>query len=89
MPEPVLRQVFKADEGKLPSYTGVEAPGGGYLLLKVTRVIDPEKTDRAQAKSLGDGLAQVLGEEQFNAYLTSLKGKAKVKLDKDQFEKKQ
>jgi peptidyl-prolyl cis-trans isomerase D len=89
MPEPVLRQVFKADEGKLPSYTGVEAPGGGYLLLRVTRVIDPEKTDRAQAKSLGDGLAQVVGEEQFNAYLTSLKAKAKVKLDKEQFEKKQ
>jgi peptidyl-prolyl cis-trans isomerase D len=89
MPEPVLRQVFKADESKLPSYTGVEAPGGGYVLLKVTRIVDPQKTDRAQAKSLADGLAQVVGEEQFNAYLVSLKAKAKVKLEKDQFEKKQ
>jgi peptidyl-prolyl cis-trans isomerase D len=89
MSEPVLRQVFKADETKLPSYTGVEGPGGSYLLLKVTRVVNPEKTDRAQAKSLADGLAQVLGEEQFNAYLASLKGKAKVKLEKDQIEKKQ
>jgi peptidyl-prolyl cis-trans isomerase D len=89
MSEPVLRQVFKADETKLPSYTGVEGPGGSYLLLKVMRVVDPEKTDRAQAKSMADGLAQVLGEEQFNAYLASLKGKAKVKLEKDQIEKKQ
>ncbi|MDB5865574.1 MAG: peptidylprolyl isomerase [Betaproteobacteria bacterium] len=89
MSEPVLRQVFKADETKLPSYTGVEGPGGSYLLLKVMRVVNPEKTDRAQAKSMADGLAQVLGEEQFNAYLASLKGKAKVKLEKDQIEKKQ
>ena len=27
-PEPVLRQVFKADAEKLPAYTGVETPGG-------------------------------------------------------------
>ena len=89
LPEPVVRQVFKADTNKLPSYTGVEAPGGGFVLLKVTRVVESDKTDRAQAKSLNDGLAQVVGEEQFNAYLASLKGKAKVKIDKDQFEKKQ
>ncbi|HEX2825404.1 MAG TPA: SurA N-terminal domain-containing protein [Burkholderiales bacterium] len=89
LPEPVVRQVFKADTHKLPSYTGVEAPGGGFVLLKVTRVVDSDKTDRAQAKSLNEGLAQVLGEEQFNAYLASLKAKAKVKIDKEQFEKKQ
>jgi peptidyl-prolyl cis-trans isomerase D len=89
LPEPVMRQVFKADTAKLPSYTGVEAPGGGFVLIKVTKVVDADKTDRAQAKSLNEGLAQVVGEEQFNAYLASLKGKAKVKIDKEQFEKKQ
>jgi peptidyl-prolyl cis-trans isomerase D len=89
MPEPLVRQVFKADTNKLPSYSGVEAPAGGFVLLRVSRVVDPDKSDRAQAKSLNEGLAQVVGEEQFNAYLASLKGKAKVKLDKEQFEKKQ
>lgn len=87
MPEPVLRQVFKADVTKLPAYTGVEAPGGGFMLLKVTRVVDPEKVDKAQQKSLSEGLAQVSGEAQFNAYVASLKQKAKVKIDKDQVEK--
>ena len=87
-PEAVVRQVFKADANKLPSYTGIEAPSGAYVLLKVSRIVEPEKTDRAQAKSLNDGLAQVMGEELFNAYLTSLKAKANVKIDKEQFEKK-
>ncbi len=87
MPEPVLRQVFKADANKLPSYTGVEAPGGGFMLLKIVRVEEPKKVDPAQQKSLSEGLAQITGEEQFNAYMASLKQKAKIKLDKDQFEK--
>ena len=86
--EPILRQVFRADAKKLPSYTGVEAPGGGFLLLKVTRVVEPEKIDRAQQKSLAEGLAQVLGEEQFSAYVASLKQKAKVQINKEHFEKR-
>jgi peptidyl-prolyl cis-trans isomerase D len=85
--EPVLRQVFKADTKNLPAYTGVEAPGG-YMLLKVTRVVDPEKIDLAQQKALSEGLAQVAGDEQFSAYLASLKQKAKIKINKDQFEKR-
>jgi peptidyl-prolyl cis-trans isomerase D len=89
MPEPVLRQVFKADTIKLPSYTGVEAPGGGFMLIKVSRVEDSPKTDRVQQQSLSEGLSQLMGEEYFAAYLSSLKQRAKIKLDKEQFEKKQ
>lgn len=88
-PAPILRQVFKADAEKLPSYTGIEAPNGGFMLLKVTRVIEPEKIDRAQQKSLSEGLAQVLGEEQFTAYVTSLKQKADVSLNKELIERAQ
>ncbi|MGZ5094674.1 MAG: SurA N-terminal domain-containing protein [Burkholderiales bacterium] len=89
MTEPVLRQVFKADTKTLPSYTGVEAPGGGYMLMRITRVVEPEKIDRAQQNSLSDGLAQMLGEEQFGAYISSLKQKQKVKINKEKFEKSQ
>jgi peptidyl-prolyl cis-trans isomerase D len=87
--EPVLRQVYKADAAKLPAYTGVEAPGGGYMLLRISKVVEPQKLDRAQQKSLGEGLAQVLGEEHFAAYVLSLKQKAKVSLNKAQIEGKQ
>ena len=89
LPEPVFRQLFKADAKSLPSYTGVEAPGGGYMLLRVTRIVEPDKIDRAQQNSLAEGLAQVTGEEQFSAYIASLKKKADVKINKERFEKKQ
>lgn len=84
-----VRQVYKADTTKLPSYTGVEAAGGGYMLLRITKVVNPAAVDRAQQKSLGDGLAQMLGEEQFAAYLASLKQKTKVRIKKDAIERKQ
>ena len=87
--EPVLKQAFKADSTKLPSYTGIEAPNGGFMLLRITRVIEPEKIDRAQQKSLSEGLAQLLGEEQFSAYVASLKQKADVSINKAQLEAKQ
>ena len=88
--EPILRQVFKAQVAKLPSYAGIEAPGGGYMLLRVSRVVEAGKTDRAQQQSLADGLAQVVGEEQFAAYVASLKQKGDVKiLNKERVEKSQ
>ena len=89
MNEALLRQAFKSDPRNVPSYTGVEGPDGGYMLLRVTRVVEPEKVDSAQQKALSEGLAQVAGEEQFGAYLSSLKQKAKIKLNKDQLERKQ
>jgi peptidyl-prolyl cis-trans isomerase D len=87
LPEPVLRQLFKANTKALPAYTGVEAPGGGYMLMKITRVVEPEKIDRTQQNALSQGLAQLLGEEQLGAYIASLKQKQKVKINKEKFEK--
>jgi peptidyl-prolyl cis-trans isomerase D len=89
LPEPVMRQLFKAEASKVPAYSGVEAPGGGYMLLRITKVIEPEKVDRAQQKSMSEGLAQLTGEEHFAAYVASLKDKAKVSLNKEQIERKQ
>lgn len=87
--EPVVRQLFKTDVSKLPAYSGVEAPGGGYMLIRITKVVEPEKVDRAQQKSMSEGLAQLTGEEHFAAYVSSLKDKAKVSLNKEQIERKQ
>ena len=89
MTEPQLRQVFKADVARLPAYTGVEAPGGGYMVLRITKVAEPPSADRAQQKTLGEGLAQMIGEEHFAAYLASLKQKTKVRINKDAIERKQ
>jgi peptidyl-prolyl cis-trans isomerase D len=89
MTDQQLRQVFKADTARLPSYTGVEVPGGGYMVLRISKVVDASSVDRAQQKSLGEGLAQLLGEEHFAAYMTSLTQKTKVRINKEAIERKQ
>jgi peptidyl-prolyl cis-trans isomerase D len=87
--EPLVREIFKTDAAKVPAYSGVEAPGGGYVLLKISRIVEPDKLDRAQQNSLGEGLAQLLGEQHFTAYLESLKEKTKVRINKEAIERKQ
>ena len=42
LPEPVVRQAFRADASKLPAYAGVENPQGAYVLVRVSRVQDAE-----------------------------------------------
>jgi len=88
MTDQQLRQVFKTDTARLPSYSGVEVPGGGYMVLRISKVVDASSVDRAQQKSLGEGLAQLLGEEHFAAYMASLKQKTKVRINKEAIERK-
>ena len=88
MSEPVLRQVFKADAGKLPAYTGVDDLRGGFALLKISRIVEPEKTAADKQKSLTEGLRQVIGQEEMSAYIASLRQKTGVKISRDLLEKK-
>jgi peptidyl-prolyl cis-trans isomerase D len=84
-----LTGIFKADIGKLPAYAGVENAQGGFVLLKVTRVVDSETVDIARRKAVSEELRQVLGQEELNAYVASLKLKADVKVQQDRLEKKE
>lgn len=86
--EPVMRQVFKADTSKLPAYAGIENPGGGFVLLKVARVIESEKVAPEKQKALADALRQLVGQEEMSAYVASLRKKTDVKISKDLLEKK-
>lgn len=86
--EPVMRQIFRADTGKLPAYAGVENPGGGFILLKIARVVEPEKATPEKQKALADALRQLIGQEEMSAYVASLRKKADVKISKELLEKK-
>ncbi len=86
---PVLAQVFKADVNKLPAYVGVETEQGGFVLLKITRVVDNEAVDIAKRKGISEELRQLLGQEQLNAYIASLKLKGDVKVQPDRLERKE
>lgn len=88
MSEPVLRQVFKADAGKLPAYTGVDDPRGGFVLIRISRVVEPGKPAADKQKALTEGLQLAVAREEMSAYVASLRQKADVRIGKDLFEKK-
>ncbi len=85
----VLAEAFKADTSKLPAYAGVENAQGGFVLLKITRVVDHEKVEVDKRKAISEQVNQLIGQEELSAYVASLKLKADVKVKQEQLEKKQ
>lgn len=85
--EAALGEIFKADARKLPVFAGVHSPKGGYLLIKVNRVVDSENLDVAKKKGYADRLSQLLAQEYYAAYIAGLKQRADIEIKKDQLEK--
>ncbi len=88
LPEPVLRQAFRADISKLPAYAGVETGRGAYTLVRVSRVDQADKLTPEQAKAMEEQVQALLGQETLTAYVASVRQKQGVKINKEQLEKK-
>ncbi len=80
-------EIFKADATKLPLFVGVTNPKGGFLVVKVNRVLDPEALDDAKRKSYQDRVRQLLMQEYSSAFVAGLKQKADISIKKEQIEK--
>lgn len=87
MGKDMLNQIFRADAGKLPAYTGIENPKGGYVLVKVSKVVEPATIDPAKKKSYANQLRQALAQEYSTSYLASLKQKTEISIKKEKLEK--
>lgn len=87
MGKDALNQIFRVDAGKLPAYTGIENPKGGYTLIKVTKISEAATLDPEKKKSFATQLRQVLAQEYSSAYLLSLKQRADIKISKEKLEK--
>jgi peptidyl-prolyl cis-trans isomerase D len=85
--EVALSEIFKADPGKKPSFTGVSDPKGGYLVIKVNRVLEPAALDEGKKKGYAEKLRQILMQEYYTAYIASLRQKADITIKKDLLEK--
>jgi len=88
LPDPVMRQAFRMDISKLPSFAGVDALTGTYFLLRVTRVQEIDKISPEKTKAATEELRQVLAQETLSAYVASLRQKAGVRINKEYLEKK-
>ncbi len=76
------QSVFGADTAKLPAYTGVPVSQGRFAIYRITKVKDVTDTNPEQRKALAKQLTQMIGQEQYIAYLASLRERADVKVDR-------
>lgn len=74
--------VFGADTAKLPAYVGAPVSQGRFVIYRITKVKDGAATTVEQRNALAKQLAQMVGQEQYTAYLASLRERADVKIDK-------
>ena len=86
MPANVARQVFGADTSKLPAFIGAPIPDAGYVLLRVSRVVDePAKEVDPQTALRAAGL---YGNAQYEAFIESLRSRADIEIRPGSLEKK-
>ena len=82
-----LKAIFRSDASKLPAYVG--SPGsGGYTLYKLIKVSHPETTDEQRRQAVRREYAALLGQEEFHAYLASLRTRYKIDINKAMLESK-
>jgi peptidyl-prolyl cis-trans isomerase D len=88
LPADALRKVMVADAAKLPAYAGAPRGDQGYALYKVTKVTAAEaKPGAVPAQELAQ-IDRQTGAEQLDAYVASLRARAKVDVKKANLEQK-
>jgi peptidyl-prolyl cis-trans isomerase D len=75
-----LRKVMAADAAKLPVYAGVERGEDGYALYRIAKVIPAEARTGPQAAEMQSRYDRLAGAAQLDAYVASLRAKAKVEI---------
>jgi len=84
LPGEVLTKVVSADVSKLPAYVGLAVPDAGYVLLKISKIIDPDPKQLAEDKSV----SQLYGGAEYEALLASLREHGSIDVKKENLEKK-
>jgi peptidyl-prolyl cis-trans isomerase D len=90
LPPDALRAVFKVEVGKLPAYAGFASPGNGYALYRISSVkgVGEVSKDDPLGRALVQQYARFVGEEEFAAWMATLKEKYPVEINKAALEAK-
>ncbi|HEX9431154.1 MAG TPA: SurA N-terminal domain-containing protein [Burkholderiales bacterium] len=89
MPAEVVRQVVAVDVSKLPTYVGMSIGETGYVILRISKVVEGEAAADKQAEKQTEArAANLVGAAEFEAYVASLKGRADIKINSANLEKK-
>lgn len=73
-----VSRAFAVEFRTLPAYTGLENPQGGFTLLRISRVIEADAIDDAKKKAYAERVRQITAQENFAAYLQSLKDRSEI-----------
>ena len=85
VPAEALQRIVAADVSKLPAYTGIPIPGRGYVVMRITKVVD---VDAAKAtEEAAPRTSQLYGQSDYAAYLASLRQRADIEVRKENLEK--
>ena len=87
LPPATVQAVFKADVQKLPAYAGADI-GGSYVLYKIEKVVPLEKIDEAKRKGLQSDYSGIVAKEDLSAYLSGLRARYKIDINKARVESK-
>ncbi|MSQ71013.1 MAG: peptidylprolyl isomerase [Betaproteobacteria bacterium] len=82
-----LNAVFRTDVSKLPAYAGVELPDA-YAIYRIGKVVQATPDD-AKLKAAQAELGRAEGAMEFRAFVSALRARAGVEINKAALEKKQ
>jgi peptidyl-prolyl cis-trans isomerase D len=79
MDSALLKEVFRASTGKLPTYVGVDSQNG-FVLARIDAVKDPAAIDEAKRRGYAQQIRQITGEELLMSYLADAKKRADISM---------
>lgn len=79
LPPELLRPVMSADVSKLPAYIGLPVTDAGYMLVRVSKVVEADA--KGQRPDMLSRTAGLMGSVQYEAYLESLRQHADIKVN--------
>lgn len=80
-----LRAIFRAETNELPVYTGTVNPQGGFSLIRISRVIEPESVEQEKLDNFNKQLQQMITQEEMSSYMATLRQRYDVKIKQDNF----
>jgi peptidyl-prolyl cis-trans isomerase D len=86
LPADILTPVVSADVSKLPAYIGIPIPETGYLLLRISKVMEGDR--KAAGAEPEARASQLYGAAQYQAYLDSLRAQADIEIMRENLERK-
>lgn len=87
MPRELLQPIVAADVSKLPAYVGIPVPNAGYMLVRISKVIDADPPKEQSTESRAR-VNQLFASAQYDAYVESLRSRADIEIRPESLERK-